>query len=57
MSLIGTIREEIKDLLEGGDDVKRDNVVNKLHYQVTAITLTVASLILSLQQVSQSRHS
>ena len=57
MSLIGTIREEIKDLLEGGDDVKRDNIVNKLHYQVTAITLTVASLILSLQQVSQSRHS
>ena len=57
MSLFGTIHGQVKDLLEGGDDVKRDNIVNKLHYQVTAVTLTVASLILSLQQVSQSSHS
>ena len=50
MSLYGSVREEIEKLFDS-DDVKKDNVVNKLYYKVTALTLAGASVILSMQQV------
>ena len=50
MSLYGTLVEDIQKLFDS-DDVKRDNVVNKLYYKVTALTLAGAALVLSLHQV------
>ena len=50
MSLYKSLREEIEQLFDS-DDVKKDNVVNKLYYKVTALTLAGASLVLSMQQV------
>ena len=50
MSLYGTLVEDIQKLFDS-DDVKRDNVVNKLYYKVTSLTLAGAAVILSLQQV------
>ena len=50
MSLYESLREEIEKLFDS-DDVKKDNVVNKLHYKVTALSLAGASVILSMQQV------
>ena len=50
MSLYESLREEIEKLFDS-DDVKKDNVVNKLHYKVTALSLAGAAVILSMQQV------
>ena len=50
MSLYGSLVDEIQKLFDT-DDVKKDNVVNKLYYKVTALTLAGASLVLSLHQV------
>ena len=51
MSLYGTIKDDVFDKIFAKDDAITDNVVSKLHYKVTVITLVVASAILSLQQV------
>ena len=50
MSLYKELVDNIKELFDS-DDVKKDNVVNKLYYKVTALSLAGASVILSLQQV------
>ena len=50
MSLYKELVDNIKELFDS-DDVKKDNVVNKLYYKVTALTLAGASLVLSMQQV------
>ena len=50
MSLYATLVDDIQKLFDS-DDIKRDNVVNKLYYKVTALTLAGASVILSLHQV------
>ena len=50
MSLYETLVDDIQKLFDS-DDVKRDNVVNKLYYKVTALTLAGASLVLSMHQV------
>ena len=50
MSLYKELVDNIQELFDS-DDVKKDNVVNKLYYKVTALSLAGASVILSLQQV------
>ena len=50
MSLYGEVTDAIQKLFDS-DDIKRDNVVNKLYYKVTALTLAGAALVLSLHQV------
>ena len=50
MSLFGTVKEEIEKLFDS-DDIKKDNVVNKLHYKITALTLAATSIVMSMQQV------
>ena len=50
MSLYKELVDQIQELFDS-DDVKKDNVVNKLYYKVTALTLAGASVILSLHQV------
>ena len=50
MSLFGTVKEEVEKLFDS-DDIKKDNVVNKLHYKITALTLAATSIIMSMQQV------
>ena len=50
MSLYAEVTDAIQKLFDS-DDVKKDNVVNKLYYKVTALSLAGASVILSMQQV------
>ena len=50
MSLYKELVDNIQELFDS-DDVKKDNVVNKLYYKVTALTLTGAALVPSLHQV------
>ena len=50
MSLYKELVDQIQELFDS-DDVKKDNVVNKLHYKVTALSLAGAAVILSLHQV------
>ena len=50
MSLYKELVDQIQELFDS-DDVKKDNVVNKLHYKITALTLAATLLNMSIQQV------